>query len=240
MELYLIRHAQSSNNALHRSRRHERVSDAPLTELGQRQAAALAQHLATGVNPGPASAVPDASDQRGYNLTRLYCSPMWRALHTARPIAEALGLRPNVWVDIHEQGGIFLDHGEVGGMVGYPGKTRQEIVAEFPDYLLPEYITDQGWWKGGYEDRPACHGRAMRVAEELRQWAETDERIALVTHGGFMDSLLKALFNTLPGDKLFFYHHNTAISRIDFRDNGRVVVRYLGRTDHLSADLLSA
>ena len=26
---------------------------------------------------------------------------------------------PKIWVDIHERGGMFLDHGEGGGSVGY-------------------------------------------------------------------------------------------------------------------------
>ena len=46
MQLYIIRHAQSVNNALDDQR--YRVSDPLLTEVGHRQAAMLAEHLAHG------------------------------------------------------------------------------------------------------------------------------------------------------------------------------------------------
>ena len=241
MELYLIRHAQSANNALSDAR--ERVCDPALTELGLRQARLVAEHLANGLNPELLAWSPDGGgsnhSRRGYDITRLYCSPMMRALQTAQPIGQVLGLTPEVWVDIHEQGGIFLDHGEAGGVVGYPGKTRPEILAEFPGYSLPEEVTDQGWWKWGYEEMSVCHGRAIRVAEELGQRAAGDERIAIVTHGGFMDALLKALFNQLPAYFLFYYHYNTAITRVDFRSDGRLDFRYLNRVTHLPPDAIS-
>jgi len=238
MKLYIIRHAQSTNNALADHR--DRECDPPLTELGRRQVEIVAQHLATGTGLAPWEA--DSHNRPGYGITRLYCSPMWRALQTAQPVGQALGLAPEVWIDIHEHGGIFLDHGEAGGIVGYPGKTRPEILAEFPNYVLPEGITEQGWWHQGCEDISACHGRAIKVAEELRsfqQWAASDERIALVSHGGFINALLKALFNQLPGHHIRYHCLNTAISRIDFRSDGCLDVQFLNRVDHLPLELVS-
>jgi len=238
MELYIIRHAQSTNNAL--IERRDRVCDPPLTELGRRQTEAVAQHLATGTCLEPWEA--GSRDRRGYGITRLYCSPMWRALQTAQPIGRALGLAPQVWIEIHEHGGIFLDYGEAGGIVGYPGKTLSEIQAEFPNYNLPAGITEQGWWHQGCEDLSACHGRAIKVAEELRgfqQWAASDERIAMVSHGAFINVLLEVLFNQLPGRHIHYHHLNTAISRIDFHNDGRLDVQFLNRVDHLPPELVS-
>lgn len=241
MELYLIRHAQSANNALANMR--ERVDDPPLTKLGQQQAEILAQHLVDGVNPEYLKdSSPEATgshNRRGYNLTRLYCSAMWRSLQTVEPIGQALGLEPEVWLDIHEHGGIYLDHGEPEGVVGYPGKTRAEILARFPTCRLPVEITEEGWWRGGFEDWPACHGRAIKVARQLQELAASNERIGMVTHGGFMDALLKALFNQLPRTDIFYFHYNTAITRIDFDSTGRMGIRYLNRIDHLPGDLIS-
>jgi broad specificity phosphatase PhoE len=235
MQLYIIRHGQSTNNALTDDR--ERVCDAPLTGLGRRQAKRVTQHLAAETRLVPWEA--DSSNPRGYNITRLYCSPMWRALQTAQPIGQALSLAPRVWIDLHEYGGIYLDHGEAGGIVGYPGKTRSEILAQFPNYVLPEGITEQGWWHQEHEDRSACQARAIRVAQELQKWADCDERIALVTHGSFMADLLKALLNGLPNRRVHYHHYNTAISRIDFRSGGHIHVRYLNRVDHIPRELIS-
>ena len=244
MELYIIRHAQSFNNALIDIR--DRVMDPELTELGQRQAQAIAHHLANGINPemsvGMTEEDTSVRRRRGYGITRIYCSAMVRALQTAQPIGEALGLAPEVWVDLHEHGGIYLDHGEEGGLVGYPGKTRSEILAEFPGYVLPAEITEAGWWNRGHEDWPACQGRAIRVAGQLRQLAGRvgpDERVAMVSHGGFINALLKALLHHLPSPDIFYHHFNTAITRLDFEPAGKLAVRHLNRIPHLSLELVS-
>lgn len=235
MELYIIRHAQSTNNVLTDQR--DRVCDPHLTELGQRQAKILAQHLNNGTELQPPDGMP-SDHHKGYGITHLYCSAMWRALQTAQPIGQALGLQPEVWIDLHEKGGIFLDHAEAG-ITGYPGMTRQEILAEFPDYVLPEGITEQGWWNRGHEDWPTCHGRAIKVADELRKRVSDTGKVAIVSHGGFVDALLKALFNQLPGRHLFYFHYNTAISRIDFCSDSRLDFRYLNSVAHMPVDLIS-
>jgi broad specificity phosphatase PhoE len=235
LELYIIRHAQSTNNALNDPQ--GRSYDPPLTEMGRHQAQVLARHLANGTNQVPKE--NKSYPGPGYGITRLYCSPMWRALQTAQPIGLALELAPEVWVDVHEYGGIYLDHGEDGGVVGYPGKTRSEILAEFPDYVLPEKITEQGWWNRGREDWPTCHQRALKAAQQLRQMAASDERVAMISHGGFIDTLLKALFNLSPDRQIWCYQYNTAVSRIDFPADGSVEVHYLNRLDHLPAELVS-
>jgi broad specificity phosphatase PhoE len=241
MLLYIIRHAQSTNNALADPR--DRDRDPTLTELGERQADILARHLAAGAELVPMASATNGRDRPGYNFTRLYCSPMWRALQTADSVGQALGLTAEVWADIHEQGGIYLDHWDGRGPIGYSGKTRQEIQAVFPHYVLPEDVTERGWWNRDFEDWPACHERAIRVADELRAWADCDqggdECIAIVSHGGFVDALLKALFTQTADRGVFYYHYNTAISRIDFREDGRLNVRYLNRVDHLPPELVS-
>jgi 2,3-bisphosphoglycerate-dependent phosphoglycerate mutase len=237
MQLFIIRHAQSTNNALGDERLRDR--DPELTELGERQAEILAEHLATGIEREPASLQGEDYPQAGYGITRLYCSPMWRALQTAQPVGRALGLKPEVWTDIHEQGGIYLDAADGRSRVGYPGKTRQEIEAAFVDYVLPDDITQGGWWNRGFEEKDDFHARARRVAEQLQAWATRDESIALVTHGGFTNALLKALFGHLPGRRLFYFHHNTAITRLDFVDDERLGIRYVNRVDHLPPDLIS-
>jgi broad specificity phosphatase PhoE len=226
IDLYLIRHAQSHNNALPDER--ERICDPPLTELGHRQAEILAGHLA-GVQLG--------STGHGC-VTRLLCSPMLRALQTARYLEQAIGVTPEVWVDIHEHGGIYLDHGE-GRVVGYPGQTRQQLQAQFPSYLLPAEITDRGWWHAGYEELWACQGRAIKVANELRQRTGGHECLVMVTHGTFLTCLLKALLNLLPGDGIWFLHHNTGVSYLHLGAEARVNVRYLNQVEHLPAGLIT-
>ena len=49
----------------------------------------------------------DVKNER-FEITQLYASAMYRSLLTAQPLASALDLKPQVWVDLHEKGGMFL------------------------------------------------------------------------------------------------------------------------------------
>ena len=271
LELFVIRHGQSSNNALEDVS--ERVKDPHLTNIGERQIEHIGPFLAEGLHlvPGERNALtsgPPASSVNTANLDELYCSPMWRCLQTVKPVAESLGMVPRVWVDIHEQGGIYLDHGEERGVVGYPGATRGEIEEAFPGYVLPDAIDEDGWWRGGCEEVEKCHERAVGVAKSLLHRADAvyraddstqdhrerpaDQvappadpagrrgvRVGLVSHGGFMDAMLKA-FGRLPsGNGLAYSHNNTGITRIDLRGDGDVDVRYVNRVTHLPSELIT-
>jgi len=233
MELFLIRHGQSANNVL------EDVSlrdkDPALTELGQRQAVQVAEFLATGGHK------ETHQPRKGSPFfDHLYCSPMLRAMQTAEPIREALGLNPEVWVDIHEMGGIYLDHGKERGVIAYPGQTRGEMGKRFPGYRLPEEVGEDGWWKeDGMESFPAGQGRAIGVASALKERADGDERICLVSHGGFMSCLLQALGRQLPAEGFYYEHANTAITHLRLSADGFVTLLCGNRVDHLSAEELA-
>ena len=68
----------------------------------------------------------------------------------------------------------------------------------------------------------------------------TDDRIGIVTHGGFANRVLHVLFdNDGTEDGAYFSHYNTAISRIDFTTDGTVRVRYLNRVEHLPPTLVT-
>jgi broad specificity phosphatase PhoE len=232
MELFIIRHGQSQNNVLEDET--QRTIDPLLTDLGMRQAEKLSQFLSTNrdieFNAGSGFAGSDAAAS-GFGITHLYCSAMHRALQTAAPLAKMLGLKPEVWIDVHEQGGMYLT--QDGISTGYPGRTRPEILGEFPDYVLPETITDAGWYDAtrGYEEMFSSAGRG--AAGEFR-----DARVAIITHGTFIDLMLKAFLGQLPNRQYFFSHYNTAITRLDFTEK-HMILRYVNRIDHLPHDMIS-
>jgi len=245
MELYIIRHGQSTNNALlDVSTRHH---DPALTDLGKRQSEKLAEWLAAGDLRIPWSD-PDTGFTRldpipEFKFDHLYCSAMYRAMLTALPVSQALGINPEIWIDIHEHGGMYLEAAD-GTITGYPGRTREEISAEFPQYAVPSDVTEKGWYRmeNGHEERGTFYGRAIRVANEIRRRAEDPEtmndRIGIITHGTFIDALIKAFLNMLPSRSFFFLHYNTAITRLDFNDRG-VLMRCTNRIDHLPNDMIS-
>ncbi|MBZ0292462.1 MAG: histidine phosphatase family protein [Anaerolineae bacterium] len=246
MEVYLIRHGQSLNNANGENNTDgadafDRHQDPPLTELGHRQADCLAQHLTGTDYPETAfSHAPFQGQRQNYGITHLYCSAMHRSLQTAQPVAKALCIVPEVWVDIHEHGGIYLD--EAGGKRGYPGMTRAEIAAQFADYILPEAISEAGWWNRDFETPDLFQARALNVAAQLREWNQTraNERIALISHGEFLDALIKALLDQLPSDRVYYVHYNTSITRVDLLADGQIRLFYTNRVAHLTNDMISA
>lgn len=243
MELYIIRHAQSTNNVSMLYNPADRVADPPLTELGFRQADVTAHYLATTPDIDRwVDQIPDGQElPEGFQFTKLYCSPMLRTLQTCLPISRALNLMADVWVDLHEHGGLNLDYGDERGIVGFPGLTRSTIQAQFAGFHIPDSITEHGWYDPAQkaEDIGGCMGRAVRVANMLRAQAASDERIALVTHGTFADLLLKALLNMLPNHGLRFSHYNTALTRLDFREDGVMKLGYVNRVAHLPPDMVS-
>ncbi len=246
MILYIVRHAQSANNRIAAGMEYEvymrdRSPDPPLTELGQRQALAVAQYLAE-----VAATDPFDRSEGDRQITHLYCSAMLRTLQTTQPVGQALALAPEIWLDLHEHGGLFHGNPRNGdNLRSYPGITRPQVESAFPGFVLPDGLTEDGWWRGVYEDMPGCYARAIRVARTLRRRAEENrasgvaERMVLLSHGTFIDCLLKAFFNQAPQRQLFYFHYNTAITRVDFRPDDTLVLRYLNRTQHLPSDLLS-
>jgi broad specificity phosphatase PhoE len=231
MEIYLIRHGESANNALADAR--QRVCDPPLTERGREQARRVAERLKS-----LDWAYPSSSRTSGMALTRLYSSPMLRSLETAEAIRQATGLTPHVWLDLHEHGGIWLDYGDGRGPIGLAGMGRSEMQGRFPHFVLPEGWPEEGWWNRPFESDEEAYARAQRVARELEQWAETEERLALVGHGGFGSSLISVLLGLpfVPYER--FVQYNTALSRVDLTPT-RVRLRFLNRVDHLPNDLVT-
>jgi len=247
MQLYLIRHAQSANNHAYATGG-ERQPDPPLTELGHRQARALADYL----RQRPASdrsSYAESHGRGGIVLTHLYTSLMLRAVTTAAYIAEATGLPLRAWTEIHEVGGLHGIAPETGEVIGVPGPGRAYFAAEHPALILPDTLTDAGWWNRDKEPREEWQPRAEAVWRELLARHGGDDRVALVTHGGFFRRLFAALVGADTDQPPPFgltgwwvATNNAAISHIeiDEEDDQRwASVHYINKVDHLSDDLLS-
>ena len=97
-ELYLIRHGQSQNNAFaaesttKTTEETPRTSDPSLTRAGYAQAKCVAGYLAQEADKTDVRDVTPV--ENGHGIDKLYTSAMLRALETAQPIADALGLTP--------------------------------------------------------------------------------------------------------------------------------------------------
>ncbi len=243
MELYIIRHGQSTNNLSMIYDYKDREADPTLTELGFKQANKVADYLTTAENFD--HWIDRKTEERetiqGFGISRLFCSPMLRTLQTCLPISTALEMHPEVWPDLHEHGGLHLDMGDERGIVGFPGLGRSAIMTQFPGYQLPDSIKETGWYdhSRGVEDIGSAMGRAIRVAAVLKAQSNSAQRIALVIHGTFADALIKTFLNMLPNHDVYFAMYNTGITRIDFRKDGKIVPRFFNRTAHLEPNEIS-
>jgi len=242
MQLYYIRHAQSANNAAwdRLGTNRSRSEDPELTELGVRQAELLAQYLAQ-ADAGAAAGDRDIQNRRGFGITHLYTSLMVRSVATGAHLSRAIGAPLVAWDDIHEGGGIYLDDEELNARLGQPGKNRAYFIRHYPDLVLPEALYDAGWWNRPFEEREQRYGRARRVVERLRaRHGGTQDRVAIVSHGGFFNYLLCVLFNLAARDGFWFVLNNASISRFDFDwDEQDVGIVYLNRVDFLPSDMIS-
>jgi len=219
MELYLIRHGQSLNNSLPEE---ERVEDPPLTEVGRRQVFHLARWATTA------------------GFTRLISSPFRRTLETAEPIRRSTGLLPEVWVDLHEQGGC-VDGPSPEAMQGRPGMNRDKIREQFPNFRLADDIDDQGWWKSKpYETLEEAQIRAERTVRLTREeFSHTSQTVALVMHGTFKALMIRQFFpNTHADAKLLFEIHNTGISKITMTPDA-ARLEYYNQVPHLPEELVT-
>lgn len=239
MQFYFIRHAQSTNNALFAAGKADDVRghDPDLTELGRRQAECLAECLARST-PGTPTDRADSQNRAGFGLTHIYCSLMIRAVATGTVVAARLGLPLRAWIDWHEEGGLYLD-GNNGEQLPSAGPGRADFARDYPDLVLPETLDDTGWWNRPFEEPDERPVRARRVLAELAaRHGSTDDRVAVISHGGFYNHLMGALHDVLPPYRLNYLMNNTGITRIALISEGHYLV-YQNRCDHLPAELVT-
>jgi glucosyl-3-phosphoglycerate phosphatase len=157
--MILLRHGQSEFN-LHFSalRRDPGIIDAPLTELGHLQAAEAARQL---------------SSER---ISRIITSPYTRALQTAAPLAQALGVDIFINPTVRERYAFACD-------VGSP---RTELERTWPGY---DFSTiDEVWWPAIEEPAESVIGRAALFRAEMAALADWSDTV-VVSHWGFILSL---------------------------------------------------
>ncbi len=249
MQLYIIRHAQSENNAMWaRTGTNEgRVADPALTPLGHKQAECVADHVANAPDTAGDNEFARRHNLNGYGLTHLYTSLMIRSITTAGYIAASTGLPLLAWPEIHERGGLHKVDTATGEDRGIEGPGRTFFETTYPELRLPESMGKAGWWGRPQENVAEAEDRARLVWGQLRQWhGATDDRVAIVTHGGFFQSLLTVLASRahnkdehpLELNDLWFGISNASISRIELWEEV-AVVRYINRIDHMPADLIT-
>ena len=239
MRFYFIRHGQSANNALWDAtgKNQGRSVDPELTEIGHQQANHLAEFLKQKDAEEHESGTRFNRDTFGF--THLYTSLMVRSVATGTYVSKAVGLPLVAWPEVHECGGIYEDGEDEDERIGLPGYPRSYFEKNYAHLVLPETLTEEGWWNRPFEAHNLRPLRAQRVLEALlERHGRTDDRVAIVSHGGFYMEFMRVLFG-IANRQCWYTMFNTAISRIDFRSTGEIALIYHNRTDHLPEKLIT-
>jgi 2,3-bisphosphoglycerate-dependent phosphoglycerate mutase len=242
--LLLIRHGQSENNKLYAETGEwaERIPDPGLTDLGRTQANKLAEFLSEKPIVRPElSRTSQSWESAAANIDVLYCSLMRRAVATAAPIAEKLGLDLHGHLLLHEVCGVY--EGSYGASSPHQGSPASELQQITPNLIIPEGADESGWYRGGFEKPAEAWVRAQTVIKELlAEYGDTEKCVALVVHAWFMQFLLRALIDWPPREDGILQ------AWYEMNNTGHIMIKYPGgipaeisdvlwvnRTDHLAA-----
>lgn len=209
MQLYLIRHGQSYVNLQDWT---EGNQDTGLTDLGQRQAAALATWIA--------AAVP--------HIDVLYASTMSRARETAEAVAQAYD--KNIYFDdrLREIGNNRRDH-TAWPNDDLPRQYANYWSSEQPFSSVTPYVELGETWMH-------FRTRVGLLVEELVT-KHQNEVVLIVCHGGVVEAVFDHIFNIGPWRRCEIWDHNTGISHFEYvahpnRETWRL--HFHNRQEHLA------
>ncbi len=219
MQLYLIRHAESENNA---RPAYLRVEDPAITPVGRLQAEALAQWC------------------RSLKIDVLITSPFRRSLQTSRIVGDlAKPAEAMVWHDVFESGGCYCGHGDVG-VEGRPGLGRSSILTEFPSALIDHSISEDGWWSGRARetDEEALCRAGVVIDRLIQMFSGSEQNVVAILHADFIRSMLIQMLHPAADATLFGPLRNTGITKLDFQQS-RWRLDWLNSVSHLPARLIT-
>ena len=200
-QLLFIRHGETDWN---RQQRFQGQIDVPLNDTGRAQAQRLKQRLSA-----------EAFDV-------LISSDLNRAQQTAAPLAQALGLQPQLVPGLREQ-----HFGAWEGLDVPTIKARHGA-------LWPQWLQQDGDFAlaGGGESLRQFHARVLATVRQLVV-QHAGRRLALVTHGGVLDMLWRSAQN-LPITGLRNCEiPNTGLNHLRWVGE-RLLIDSWGDADHLA------
>lgn len=196
-----IRHGQTAWNADGRIQGHV---DIGLDASGERQALLLADALA------------DAG------LAAIYASDLLRALQTAQPAAERLGIPVATDAGLRERGfGVF------------EGLTHVDVDRLWPEQAQRWRRREPGFGPGGGETLEAFYARSVACASRIAA-RHPGQTIALVTHGGVLDCLYRAATRAGLQAQRSWQLGNASLNRLLYSPEGFALVGWNDRA-HLEA-----
>ena len=198
-KLLCIRHGYSEYNHL---KKFTGQLDIPLTPLGIQQAEITAQYLL-----------------ETYKIDAIYSSDLSRAVHTAKPVADALGLSIVTDKRLRE-----LDLGDWTDM--YIAEVREKYPVEYEAYR-------KGARCLGGESLDELKDRALSAVYEIAQ-ANEGKTVLIAAHGGTIRAILRGLQNLSveEAEKVPIVSNNS-VTELDYA-NGSFEIIKISYDEHLS------
>ncbi len=199
-EILIVRHVETEWNTKGMYQGH---LDSPVTALGQRQAAALAERL------------------RDEPFTHIYSSDLPRCQSTAAAVA-AVGARTLIFdARLREKNqGIFQGLTHEQAQERYP-EIFQQFQQKRGEFILP----------GGGENRQQVRDRVMTALIEYVE-KHHGQQLLVVTHGGVLSTIMRHLLGLSPDVSRPFDLLNASLNVIWAHDD-RWLIRTLGDVSHL-------
>lgn len=203
--IYLIRHAEAEGNVY---RRCHGIYDSLLTPKAYEQLPYLAERFAD---------VP---------LDAVYASPLYRARHTAKAIADRKGMQVIIRPALHE-----IDMGD------WEDHTWAILPREYPEAYA---VWRTRPWECTVPSGESVLGTGDRVLHELHQIAaeRPNQTLAVVSHGSAIRSILCRVLHLAPEQITDIgWGDNTCVAKLLFMEDGSVRAEYWNDASHLPQEL---
>lgn len=203
--LLLIRHGETVGNQ-------EQIAhgqtESPLNDRGIQQATLTAKMLQTW--------------QRPYDL--VYASPLYRAHHTGKIIAEHLEVPLHTHDDLKE---------------GFLGDWEEVTYEELNKLgFAQKSIHDDDFDGHGGETPNQLSQRLINAVETIRK-RHSAENIIMVSHGAAISHLLARVLDTKPAFGHQYLMHNAAITEVSFKRGRKPELTTFNDYHHLPAELIA-
>lgn len=145
-----------------------------------------------------------------YNISQIYASTLTRAKQTAQHLSDKTGIPIVFNEDLME-----FDNGLLAGL---PRAVVREKYPEIPDLPIDKAVY-------GQESQVEFRQRAENALAKIISESQSDETIAVVSHGGMINQLYRSFFS-MPVNCIYFFNTaDTGIHIWSLTDSERRVIK---------------